>query len=100
MHISNFGYLSQVLFGILLLFYVPDLDPYPGYIPIGNEVPIDEIEYEQLPDGEQICPERQANLFSSKFILIKELQELYYRLFDYIWEVIYHAWQIFKVSAS
>ncbi|KAJ8627273.1 hypothetical protein MRB53_020580 [Persea americana] len=54
----------QALFGILLLVYVPGLDPYPGYIPMGNEVTIDESEYEQLPGGEQVCPERHASIFS------------------------------------
>lgn len=60
----------QALFGILLLVYVPGLDPYPGYIPMGNEVTIDESEYEQLPGGEQVCPERHASIFSSKFIFV------------------------------
>ncbi|XP_058071596.1 ABC transporter C family member 2-like [Magnolia sinica] len=59
--------LCQILFGILLLFYVPNLDPYPGYTPIMNEVSIDNTEYEQLPGGEQICPERHVNIISQIF---------------------------------
>ncbi|XP_057763903.1 ABC transporter C family member 2-like [Salvia miltiorrhiza] len=53
----------QVLFGVLLLVYVPDLDPYPGYSPVRNESE-DNTAYEELPGGEQICPERQANFIS------------------------------------
>ncbi|KAJ9691129.1 hypothetical protein PVL29_013349 [Vitis rotundifolia] len=53
----------QVLFGILLLFYVPDLDPYPGYTPMWTGS-VDDAEYEEIPGGEQICPERHANIFS------------------------------------
>ncbi|KAI9198159.1 hypothetical protein LWI28_011152 [Acer negundo] len=58
----------QALFGLLLLVYVPDLDPYPGYTPIRAES-VDDTEYEELPGGEQICPERQANIFSSTFFV-------------------------------
>lgn len=54
----------QILFGILLLVYVPDLDPFSGYTPMRTES-IDNMEYEELPGGEQICPERHANIFSS-----------------------------------
>ncbi|URE19194.1 BAG domain [Musa troglodytarum] len=50
---------SQFLFGILLLVYVPSLDPYPGYTPIRTEALIDDMGYEPLPGGEQICPERK-----------------------------------------
>ncbi|XP_010906316.1 ABC transporter C family member 2 [Elaeis guineensis] len=57
----------QILFGILLLVYVPSLDPYPGYTPIRNEVFVDNTVYEALPGGEQICPERHANIFSKTF---------------------------------
>lgn len=59
----------QLVFGILLLVYVPNLDPYPGYNPIRNEVVSDNTAYEPLPGGEQICPERHANLFSSKWLV-------------------------------
>ncbi|KAF7840257.1 ABC transporter C family member 2-like [Senna tora] len=53
----------QVLFGILLLVYVPNLDPYPGYTPIRSEL-VTDTAYEELPRGEQICPERHANIIS------------------------------------
>lgn len=59
----------QVLFGILLLVYVPDLDPYPGYAPIQSEL-VTDTAYGELSCGEQICPERHANIFSSKYLLI------------------------------
>ncbi|XP_047310142.1 ABC transporter C family member 2 [Impatiens glandulifera] len=54
---------AQVLFGVLLLVYYPSLDPYMGYIPMQIES-VDTAEYEELPGGEQICPERHANIFS------------------------------------
>jgi hypothetical protein len=57
------------LFGILLAVYVPNLVPYPGYTPVRTES-IDDAAYEELPGGEQICPERQANILSSKFIIL------------------------------
>lgn len=53
----------QVLFGLLLLFYLPDLDDYPGYTPVRSES-FDDTAYEELPEAEQICPERHANIFS------------------------------------
>ncbi|KAH7544598.1 hypothetical protein FEM48_Zijuj01G0002700 [Ziziphus jujuba var. spinosa] len=56
----------QVLFGVLLLVYLPQLDPYPGYTPIRNEL-IDDTAYQELPGEEQICPERHANIFSKIF---------------------------------
>ncbi|KAM6551936.1 hypothetical protein CsatB_001744 [Cannabis sativa] len=56
----------QVLFGLLLLVYVPQLDPYPGYTPLQTES-IDDAAYEELPAGEQICPERHANIISRIF---------------------------------
>ncbi|OVA16127.1 ABC transporter [Macleaya cordata] len=56
----------QVLFGIFSLLYVPNLDPYPGYTPIREEL-VDNTEYEALPGGEQICPERHVNVFSKIF---------------------------------
>ncbi|XVF09347.1 hypothetical protein REPUB_Repub07fG0084600 [Reevesia pubescens] len=58
--------LVQALFGILLLVYVPHLDPYPGYTPMRTEF-VDDAEYEELPGGEQICPERHVNIFSKIF---------------------------------
>ncbi|KAF8030768.1 hypothetical protein BT93_D0066 [Corymbia citriodora subsp. variegata] len=54
---------GQVIFGILLLVYVPSLDPYPGYTTIHTE-PLDSVEYEALPGEEQVCPERHVNIFS------------------------------------
>ncbi|KAH7654349.1 Xenobiotic-transporting ATPase protein [Dioscorea alata] len=59
--------ICQLVFGILLVVYVPNLDPYPGYTPIRNEVVSDNTAYEPLPGGEQICPERHANVFSRIF---------------------------------
>ncbi|KAM6551932.1 hypothetical protein CsatB_001740 [Cannabis sativa] len=53
----------QVLLGILLAIYLPNLDPYPGYVVIQSES-IDNAEYEALPGGDNICPERHANFFS------------------------------------
>ncbi|RRT62851.1 hypothetical protein B296_00043147 [Ensete ventricosum] len=52
--------MCQFLFGILLLLYVPSLDPYPGYTPIRTESLIDDMDYEPLPGEEQICPERKS----------------------------------------
>ncbi|KMT03936.1 hypothetical protein BVRB_8g187450 [Beta vulgaris subsp. vulgaris] len=56
--------LVQGLFGVLLFVYIPSLDPYPGYTPVRDE-PIEDSEYEELPGGEQICPERHVNVLSS-----------------------------------
>ncbi|KAL5577347.1 hypothetical protein UlMin_019046 [Ulmus minor] len=58
----------QVLFGILLVSYVPKLDPYLGYVVLQPES-LDDVEYEALPDGEQICPERHVNIFSRLYFL-------------------------------
>ncbi|XP_027184362.1 ABC transporter C family member 2-like [Coffea eugenioides] len=69
----------QVVFGVLLLFYVPDLDPYPGYLPVQTES-VDNIAYEELPGGEQICPERHANIFSKiTFAWVNPLMKLGYK---------------------
>lgn len=57
----------QALFGIFLLAYIPNLDTYLGHIPLQIE-PVDDIKYEVLRGGEQICPERHANIISSKNI--------------------------------
>ncbi|CAK7350710.1 unnamed protein product [Dovyalis caffra] len=51
----------QVLFGILLLVYIPNLDPYPGYVMLQPES-LDDGEYEALCG--KICPERHASLCS------------------------------------
>ena len=66
----------QFLFGILLLFYVPTLDPFPGYTPIRAEVFVDNTDYQPLPGGEQICPERRVNILSSKHNETNLLQHL------------------------
>ncbi|XP_047940588.1 ABC transporter C family member 12-like [Salvia hispanica] len=54
----------QVLLGILLLAYVPKLDSYPGYVPLPDTV--DDTENEKSL-GEQVCPERSANIFSATY---------------------------------
>ncbi|XP_011043294.1 PREDICTED: ABC transporter C family member 12-like isoform X3 [Populus euphratica] len=56
----------QVLFGILLLVYIPNLDLCPDYVMMEPESP-DNSAYEALPGREQTCPERNANLFSRIF---------------------------------
>ncbi|XP_059439550.1 ABC transporter C family member 2-like [Corylus avellana] len=56
----------QVLFGILLFVYVPHLDPYPGYMPMRTES-VDDAAYDELPGGEQVCPERHSSIFSRIF---------------------------------
>nr|GLL30133.1 ABC transporter C family member 2-like isoform X2 [Ipomoea trifida] len=53
----------QALFGVLLLFYVPELDPFPGYSPVQTES-VDNTAYEKLPEAEEICPERHVNILS------------------------------------
>ncbi|PQQ21209.1 ABC transporter C family member 12 isoform X2 [Prunus yedoensis var. nudiflora] len=69
----------QVLFGILLLVYVPNLEPYPGYIALQSES-LDNIEYEALPGEEQICPERHVNIFSRIYFgWMTPLMQLGYR---------------------
>ncbi|XP_027368270.1 ABC transporter C family member 2-like [Abrus precatorius] len=55
--------IGQVLFGILLLVYVPTLDPYPGYAPVESEI-ITDAAYDELPGGDMSCPERHANILS------------------------------------
>ncbi|ERM99159.1 ABC transporter C family member 2 [Amborella trichopoda] len=62
LYISEF--ICQALFGILLLVYIPSLDPYQGYVPVMSEVSNAAEEYEALPGNEQICPERHVNIFS------------------------------------
>ncbi|KAG8385226.1 hypothetical protein BUALT_Bualt03G0020100 [Buddleja alternifolia] len=69
----------QVLFGVLLLVYVPDLDPYPGYSPLQAESS-DNTAYEELPGWEQVCPERQANIFSKiTFAWMSPIMQLGYK---------------------
>ncbi|KAM0858561.1 hypothetical protein ACQ4PT_047755 [Festuca glaucescens] len=63
---GNFALVAaECLFGILMVVYLPSLDSYPGYTPIRSELLVDNTDYEPLPGGEQICPERRANIFSS-----------------------------------
>ncbi|KAL0442459.1 UNVERIFIED_CONTAM: ABC transporter C family member 2 [Sesamum latifolium] len=67
----------QVLLGILLLFYVPNLDVFPGYIPLVDS--IDDAKTEE-PLGEHVCPERYANIFSRiYFDWMTPLMQLGYR---------------------
>ncbi|XP_047942047.1 ABC transporter C family member 2-like [Salvia hispanica] len=69
----------QVLFGVLLAVYIPDLDPYPGYTPMQTESE-DNTAYEELPGGEQICPERRANLISQiTYSWMSQIMKLGYR---------------------
>ncbi|KAB2627658.1 ABC transporter C family member 12-like [Pyrus ussuriensis x Pyrus communis] len=70
---------AQGLFGILLLVYIPKLVDYPGYTPIRTES-IDDAAYEELPGGEQICPERHANILSRMlFSWVNPLMKLGYQ---------------------
>ncbi|CAN6872242.1 unnamed protein product [Brassica oleracea var. botrytis] len=70
---------SQAVFGILLLVYIPELDPYPGYHILNNE-PLENVEYEALRGGENICPERHASIFSRIYFgWITPLMQLGYR---------------------
>ncbi|KAK4782038.1 hypothetical protein SAY86_016140 [Trapa natans] len=55
--------ICQIIFGIMLFTYVPNLDPYPGYIILQSE-PLDETQYEALPGEKQVCPERHVNILS------------------------------------
>ncbi|XP_010460830.1 PREDICTED: ABC transporter C family member 11 isoform X1 [Camelina sativa] len=69
----------QVLFGALLLVYIPELDPYPGYHILNNE-PLENVEYNALPGGEHICPERYASILSGiYFSWMTPLLQLGYR---------------------
>ncbi|XP_050370622.1 ABC transporter C family member 12-like isoform X2 [Argentina anserina] len=69
----------QVVFGILLLFYVPNLDPYPGYAVLHSES-LDNAEYEALPAEDQIFPERHVNIFSRIYFgWMTPLMQLGYR---------------------
>lgn len=67
---------------------MPSLDPYPGHTPLSSESV--DVEYEELPEGERVCPEQQANLFSSKYYFLKIPRYLFflrcgvYRLLFYI----------------
>ncbi|KAH7568509.1 hypothetical protein JRO89_XS06G0008600 [Xanthoceras sorbifolium] len=77
LYISNV--VGQVLFGILLFVYIPTLDPYPGYVMMQAES-LDNVEYEALPGGEHICPERHASILSRIYFgWITPLMQLGYR---------------------
>ncbi|KAJ1698125.1 hypothetical protein LUZ63_006637 [Rhynchospora breviuscula] len=54
----------KFLFGILLLGHLPSLESYSGYSPLRSETLSDNTAYEPLASGENICPERHANIFS------------------------------------
>ncbi|KAJ0017077.1 hypothetical protein Pint_11081 [Pistacia integerrima] len=57
------GLCTEVLFGILLFAYVPNLQSHPGYNLLQDES-LDNVEYEALPGGEHVCPERSASILS------------------------------------
>lgn len=59
----------QVVFGVLMFVYVPYLDPHPGHTPV-RTMSVDSNEYEELPGGEYVCPERHVTIFSSKYLPI------------------------------
>ncbi|XP_016548338.2 ABC transporter C family member 2 isoform X2 [Capsicum annuum] len=55
------------------------MDPYPGYSPLRSE-PFNNTAYEELPEAEQICPERHANIFSKiTFSWMNPLMQLGYK---------------------
>ncbi|KAI9096017.1 hypothetical protein K1719_026164 [Acacia pycnantha] len=53
----------QVLFGILLLVYIPSLVPYAGYVTAQEDFH-ENAEYEPLRGEQEVCPERYVNVFS------------------------------------
>ncbi|CAL5201249.1 unnamed protein product [Lathyrus oleraceus] len=55
--------ICQVLFGTLLLVYIPNLVPYSGHTTMESEVP-DNGEYEPLCGDDQVCPEMRASFLS------------------------------------
>ncbi|THG21576.1 hypothetical protein TEA_007950 [Camellia sinensis var. sinensis] len=63
--------LHRVLFGVFLFVYIPQLDPYPGYVPIRND-PLIDTKYEALIGGEHVCPERDASIFSNPLLLLSK----------------------------
>ncbi|KAG0501841.1 hypothetical protein HPP92_001913 [Vanilla planifolia] len=79
-YIFTSGLICQILFGILLLIYVPNLEPYTGYIPVRGDANVENAGYEFLPGGENICPEKHANIISRIFFSwMTPLMELGYR---------------------
>lgn len=91
----------QILFGILLLFYVPHLDPYPNYIPLWTES-LEDTKYEALLGGEHVCPERESNILSSKqfstefywCLSYQHSERAYIFWFFYHEENLSHVWYI------
>ncbi|PRQ29589.1 putative xenobiotic-transporting ATPase [Rosa chinensis] len=75
-------FLQRVLFGVLLLFYVPILDPYPGYVVLQSES-LDNAEYEALPGEVETCPERHVNIFSSESYELNA--NAFVLLFSFVW---------------
>ncbi|GAU16434.1 hypothetical protein TSUD_117830 [Trifolium subterraneum] len=55
--------ICQVLFGTLLLVYIPNLVPYSGHTTMQAEIP-DNGEYEPLCGDDQVCPEMRASFLS------------------------------------
>ncbi|CAN8313677.1 unnamed protein product [Cochlearia groenlandica] len=77
--LSYICFMVQALFGILLLVYIPELDPYPGYHILIDE-PLHNVEYDELCGGEHICPERKAGFFTGVYFdWITPLMRLGYR---------------------
>jgi hypothetical protein len=63
---------TQVVFTLLVVFYLPSIVPYNGYIPVpGENGQISTgsgTEYEPLHGGEEFFPERHVNILSSMYI--------------------------------
>ncbi|WJX30575.1 Multidrug resistance-associated protein 9 [Trifolium repens] len=55
--------ICQVLFGTLLLVYIPNLVPYSGHTTMQAEIP-DNGAYEPLRGDDQVCPEMCASILS------------------------------------
>ncbi|KAL2611008.1 hypothetical protein R1flu_022700 [Riccia fluitans] len=55
----------EILLGAIILLYFPPLEQFAGYIPVTNqEVPNSNADYEPLPGGEGVCPEKHVNIIS------------------------------------
>ena len=54
-----------MLFGTLLLVYIPNLVPYSGHTTMQAEIP-DNGAYEPLRGDDQVCPEMCASILSSE----------------------------------
>ncbi|KAJ7969064.1 ABC transporter C family member 2-like [Quillaja saponaria] len=63
LYLSISSFFCQVLFGILLLVFIPKLDPCPGYIMMQAEI-LNNAEFEPLPGEQKVFPERHVNVFS------------------------------------